>query len=601
MSDELQSPEVRAYLDRLYSDPVFFVSEVFAAQRKAGWALLGEVENDAIAFTFTPTTRRRGVLAFRNAGKTHWGSICLALYRLFRDPNRKVIIVSKSANAARETMLAIRNLMADVWFLRHLLPREGQRDNLEALDVGPAQPAKQPSIKALGIEGQLAHNRAHTVVADDVETEGNSQTPEARQRLELLVTEFTAWLYEDRPEGNVDGLVASVDPVEIVYFGTPKHEETLYNKLGESGTAFRAYPICLPGPEEQVKNLAPLLSERIANGAKPGEPTCPHRFNRLEVADRMSVGRHVFLREYMLISNLADSNRYPMRLSDIIVHSCDKARAPVSFVWGTRDHNGSTDSGLPTLGPTNDRLHRPVFIDAKYAPYNAVKAGIDPSGKGKDRTGLSIAGELAGFFHLMYNQGLDGRDTTEVCDQIAKQLRTHGVTEAYFEQNIDAMGLWEQVMLQAIRTHTLQPGQDPLYPQGWTCSLTPVPSHAQKETRIIAVVEPLLSQHRLIVDPTILQPTHKERELEFQFQLACMTRDRGCLTEDGRIDSLAILLRSWLENTSTVVMTTGEKRGIDKQHNLDRMEEERNAYLAELERRPLPVDTFGGWISNTDN
>lgn len=588
--------EVTAYYERLAHDPVFFVEQVFADRRKAGWAVLGEVEKDAIAFTYGATSkaRRRGVLAFRNAGKTHWGSICLALYRLFRDPQRKVIIVSKSSGAARETMMAIRSLMDEVWFLKHLVPKDGQRDNTEAMDVGPAHKSKQPSVKALGIEGQLAHNRAHTVIADDVETEGNAQTPESRQRLELLVTEFTAWLYEDRKQDDED-VVAAVDPVEIVYFGTPKAEDTLYVKLSKMGADFRGYPIQLPSPDEEVINLAPMLRDRLLRGGKPGDPTCPHRFGVMEVADRQSVGRHVFLREYMLVANLAQANRYPMRLSDLIVHPAPRDKAPVSIVWGTRDNVGSTDTGIPTLGPTNDRLYRPIFVDGQYAAYNATKAGIDPAGRGTDRTGLTIAGELGGVFFFKHNCGLLGT-SDETCIEIARRLREHGATEAYFEVNIDSTGAWEQVMQGAIRSLTLQPGQDPRYPQGWSCTLTPVRSHGQKESRIIAAVEPLLSSHRIVVDPSCVTPNEPERHLEFQYQLACMTRDRGCLTEDGRIDSAAILLKGWLEGTSLLSLSTGEKGSLDQQRRIAALEEEVDEHVAMLEGRRDHSTAYGDWI-----
>lgn len=596
-----KSAEVTAYFDRLTNDPAFFVQEVFASQRKAGWAKLGEVEEDAINFTYgvTSDATRRGVLMYRNAGKTHWGTICLTLYRLFRDPYRRVVVISKSSGAAQEMILSCRQLIDDVWFLNHLRPKADRRDNSKAFDVGPLMPgAKQPSVKALGIDGQLSTNRAHTVIADDVETEQNAMTPEARIRLKETVTEFRQWLFEERnltDEDKADGFVAPVDPPEIVYFGTPKHEDTLYLALSKKNVAMRGYPIQLPAPDENVINLAPMLVERLANGGKPGDPTAPHRFGVTAIADFMSEGMHKFKREQMLIADLGQTNRYPMRLSDLMVHECPRDKAPVSMVWGTRDNVGSTDTGLPTLGPTNDRLYRPIFVDPNFASYNVTKAGIDPAGRGADRTGLTIAGELGGLFFVKHNCGLSGT-SDETCLEIARRLREYGATEAYFEVNIDSTGAWEQVMRGAIRKLTLQPGVDPRFPQGWNCTLTDVRSHGQKELRIIGAVEPLLSSHRIVVDPSVVAPHEPERHLEFQYQLACMTRDRGCLVEDGRIDSLAILLRAWIDGTSTAVLSTGEKGSLDQQRRIAALEEEVDEHIALLEGRGNHVATYGDWI-----
>ncbi|WP_270994138.1 phage terminase large subunit, partial [Listeria seeligeri] len=96
-----------------------------------------------------------------------------------------------------------------------------------AFDVGPAQPDQSPSVKSVGINGQLTGSRADTIIADDIEVPKNSMTVVQREKLAELVKEFDAVL---KPGG------------EIIYLGTPQTEESLYNKLPERGYVIRIWP-----------------------------------------------------------------------------------------------------------------------------------------------------------------------------------------------------------------------------------------------------------------------------------------------------------------------------------------------------------------------
>ena len=97
-----------------------------------------------------------------------------------------------------------------------------------------------------------------------------------------------------------------------------------------------------------------------------------------------------------------------------------------------------------------------------------------------------------------------------------------------------------QLIKPVIQRFSCQPGEDPAYPDGWHCSIICGPNgkegiHAsgQKETRIIDTIEPVINQHRLVVDRAVAE----NQELWLQFTR--ITRDRNCLQHDDRVDSLA--------------------------------------------------------------
>lgn len=55
----------------------------------------------------------------------------------------------------------------------------------------------------------------------------------------------------------------------------------------------------------------------------------------------------------------------------------------------------------------------------------------------------------------------------------------------------------------------------------------------RKEERIIDTLEPVMNSHRLIVDDSVA------RDEVLMYQLTHITRDRGALVHDDRIDSMA--------------------------------------------------------------
>jgi hypothetical protein len=83
----------------------------------------------------------------------------------------------------------------------------------------------------------------------------------------------------------------------------------------------------------------------------------------------------------------------------------------------------------------------------------------------------------------------------------------------------------------------------------------------QKERRIIDTLEPVLNQHRLVVDAALLRADQKD-EPKFQLfhQLTRITRDRGSLRHDDRLDALAMAIRYWTEWLSRDVTREEDRR-----------------------------------------
>ncbi|WP_407352106.1 phage terminase large subunit [Luteimonas sp. R10] len=219
---------------------------------------------------------------------------------LWKDPDHKVMVVSASKERADAFSVFVKRLIETIPELSHLKPRAGQRDSNLAFDVGPAKPDQSPSVKSVGITGQLTGSRADTIIADDCEVPKNSMTVVQRERLAELVKEFDAVL---KPGG------------AVIYLGTPQTEESLYNKLPERGYVVRIWPARYPRDTKQRQSyadrLAPMIAEPFdANPKLAWHPCETVRFSEEDLLEReASYGRSGFMLQFMLDTSLSDAER----------------------------------------------------------------------------------------------------------------------------------------------------------------------------------------------------------------------------------------------------------------------------------------------------
>lgn len=537
------------YKRKLFNDFLFFKSELWFDRGLDLVAPLSEVELE-IAQWACYGPRLRQIIGFRGIGKTY-DAATLAAYRGRRDRNRRMAVYAKSLDKVKETAALIRAWLDAVWFLKDLAPTRDSRDKVIAFDFAGAKEDRAHSVSVLGIGGMLEGGRAHSIIPDDIETKSNTTTLEARESLARITAEFVNILYPDIPHERG----GPIDPTEIVVLGTYKHEESVYLKLEKRGYVIRSFPLVYPSPNDKVRGLAACLAGNLAtNPALADTPTVPLRFPESEVAIRRASGRLEFSLEFKLICDLALSDRYPLKLADLIVMPLHRDKGPISVAWGQNDHNGSTAlSDPPCLGFDSDRLYRPIAVDPQWEPYNGTKCWFDPSGRGADRNAGAAVAMLNGYLFWKGRLSLKGGSSTDEMAQMVLFARQHNCREIYIESNADTLDTYRQLFEPVLRSHFLEPGEDPLFPQGWKATLIMggddsaiTHSTGQKELRIIEVLEPIMSTHRLICDPACLRPDPENDEHQHvQYQISRITKDRGALKEDGELDALAGCCRAW--------------------------------------------------------
>lgn len=481
------------------------------------------VQNN-IAYFVQHGPSRRMVQAFRGVGKSFLTNAYVC-FRLLHNPQEKIMIVSAGQQLADDNSNMIKGLIDGMDILSFLRPKVGQRTSNVAFDVGPAEVDKSPSVKSVGITGQLTGSRANLIVSDDVETPKNSMTHTMRERNAELVTEYGDVI---KPGG------------DILYLGTPQVEESLYNRLPTRGYTIRVWPA--ERPKEITRyhgRVAPHIEDMIKAGIPAGTPTDPDRFDRDELeAKKVEKGKGGYALQYMLDTSPSDIEKHPLKLENLIVSDVDADVGYVKLVWG-----GTKElviEGLEAGGFDGDYYHRPAWKSDEMVPWTGTVMAIDPSGQGKDETAYAIVRCLYSQLFLVACGGFLSGYSDTTLNKLARLTAKHRVNEVITERNYGG-GMFGSLLEPKIRA---------LGEVNWDPDNHPWHS-SQKEVRILQTLDPLFGAHRLIVDRKVIEDDIMQQKDDQQYsliyQLTRLTRDRGALPHDDRAEALSMACAHWVE------------------------------------------------------
>ena len=380
------------------------------------------------------------------------------------------------------------------------------------------------------LEAVLNAGKKLVIIADDIEVPNNSYTQMMRDKLSEAVKEFDAIL---KPGGR------------IIYLGTPQTEQSLYNSLSDRGYSVRVWPARFPSEDQLVnygETLAPFILKALEAGSGlSGATTDPRRFSDDDLLEReLSYGRAGFQLQFMLDTRLSDAERYPLKLADLIIMGCGASDAPEKPIWASGVGNVIND--LPCVGLNGDRYHSAAFLAGSWVPYTGAVMAIDPSGRGTDETAVVVLKMLNGFLYLTAIRAYTDGYSEETLKAIVKLAREQQVNSVVIEANFGD-GMFTRLI-------------GPYFTRDYPCHIEEVKHSKQKEARIIDTLEPVMRQHKLVVDRNVVvwdydstkgMPVEKALKYQLFYQMSRITRDRGSLSHDDRLDCLAMAVNYWVE------------------------------------------------------
>jgi hypothetical protein len=375
----------------------------------------------------------------------------------------------------------------------------------------------------VGITGQLTGSRADLMILDDIEVPGNSMTELMREKLLQLCTE-------------AESILTPKSDSRIMYLGTPQTTFTVYRKLAERSYRPFVWPARYPqqGKLSQYEGLlAPQIQADIDEGVEPWSCT-DDRFNNEDLIEReASMGRSNFMLQFQLDTSLSDAEKFPLKMSDLIISSVNPTEAPDNIIWCSDPSNVIKD--LPTVGLPGDYFYSPMQIQGEWTPYTETICSVDPSGRGSDETAAAYLSQKNGFIYLHEMRAYRDGYTDSTLLDILRGCRKFGVTKLVIETNFG-----DGIVSELFKKHLQQTKQ--------AIDIEEVRANVRKEDRIIDSLEPVLNQHRLCVDKGVIEwdyksnpdaaPEHRLLYMLF-YQMSRMCREKGAVKHDDRLDCLA--------------------------------------------------------------
>ena len=476
----------------------------------------------AIADYLQNGPKRLQIQAFRGVGKS-WITGAFVLWTLFNDSERKIMIISASKERADNMSIFLQKLIIETPWLNFLRPKsDDSRWSRISFDVA-CSPHQAPSVKSVGITGQLTGSRADLMILDDVEVPGNSMTEFMREKLLQLCTEAEA-------------ILTPKDDSRIMYLGTPQTTFTIYRKLAERNYRPFVWPARYPRGKSITQYeglLAPEVQADIDNGVDEWTPT-DDRFTDEDLLQReASMGRSNYMLQFQLDTSLSDAEKFPLKMADLIVTSVNADTAPQNVIWCSDPANVIKDA--PTVGLPGDYFYSPMQMQGEWSEFDETICSVDPSGRGTDETAACYLSQKNGIIYVHEMRAYrDGYSDNTLLD-ILRGCKKFGVTSLVIETNFG-----DGIVSELFKKHLIQTKQN--------IHIEEVRANVRKEDRIIDSLEPILNQHRLVVDRGVIDWDYRsnkdsppeERLLYMLFyQMSRMCRQKGAVKHDDRLDCLA--------------------------------------------------------------
>lgn len=525
------------------------------------------------------------VMGFRGMAKSYI-AVTKGLHACYVDPEEAMVLTTSATTrgASQNSFFAWQMLQNFEW-LAHLRPLPGQRESSNAFDVRGSTPKKSESFASLSIFGQITGRRCTLSIPDDIETPSTSSTESARVDLRRMHSE-------------IPGAIMVPGGREIM-LGTAQNEQSIYPELAtEKGYSMRMWPSEYPRVDELPKFgtwLSPmLLGDLQRNPGLAGSPTEVSRFPMdVLIQKEILFGKIEYARQFKLHLDAGAGNASPLKLRDLLclewptpsVHGSQVALLlPPDVRWGPNKANRIDDLDVDCL--YGDTLHEPAYTSPpeEWLKADTIWMYVDPSGSGTDETTWTVGAGLSALcFVCKLNASIEGHTET-VLRAIAADAKLWGVNYIHVESNFG------QGMFAALLRPYLTEINHPCVIEDDRKGAT------QKERRIVETLEPAVSSHRVVVNREVFSkdfastayPNIEEgrrRFYRFSYQFTRITKIKGCLAKDDRVDGLASLVSKFVERMK---QRTDEAQKLDKElaflEDLKKM-------IAERQRQGLP--TYG--------
>jgi hypothetical protein len=205
-------------------------------------------------------------------------------------------------------------------------------------------------------------------------------------------------------------------------------------------------------------------------------------------------------------------------------------------------------------------------IQGEWAPYSETICFVDPSGRGSDETAAAYLSQKNGFLYLheIYASKDGYSDNTLL--EILRRCKTYKVSRLIVESNFG-----DGIVAELFKKHINQ--------SKLSIDVKEERANVRKEDRIIDSLEPIMNQHRLVIDRKVVEwdyasnqdmPAEDRLLYMLFYQMSRMCREKGAVKHDDRLDALAGAVKYY---TDSLAISAYEQVKNRKQQELKDMME----------------------------
>lgn len=511
---------------------------------------LSEMQADIAEFMQDESARKKCVMAGRGEAKSTIAQ-GYALWKLTQDPTTRVLVISAGDEFAGLISHAIIIAIKTWPLLSYLVPDKSMGDRTSTsggFDVHYSLRGvdKQPSVKALGVTGQMTGNRADLLISDDVETPRLGFSAAGREQLKVLTKEYAAICTHG----------------EVLYLGTPQTKDSIYNTLPSRGYCIRIWPSRFPTHEEEDRyagRLAPWIIQQMqadpslrtgyGYNLDKGRSTDLDRYSEQDLLAKFDeYQEHGFQLQFMLDTTLSDALRQQLKLEDLLIFQGGSTAAPESLHWAALPKFRLDAPRDFSVNPC--ALYSPAAISDTWTKYNSVRAWLDPAGSGSDESVCVVGANVGPYLYILGLHAYIGGQNKENIQTCLEFMYSYDCTDLTIEDNM-GHGVVTSIYRSEADALARSTGKALISCMGMYVS-------GQKEKRILNTLAPYSSRHRLIISPEVLQQdvkhcldrASKQTSYSLFYQFSSITDERGSLEHDDRLDALAGLAGLFKETLS---------------------------------------------------
>ena len=455
----------------------------------------------------------RMLMAMRGLSKSLTSQV-YTVWRFINNPDEKILVMSAGAARAINYTQFVQKLIKTLPIAKILAPRHNiERTSGQSFDVAGSTASDSPSMYAVGAGNQITGMRASLVIYDDIETAQSVESSTVSAKINTYAMEAQNLLMSGKDES--------------ITLCTPHSMSSIYIDWIDKGYKCLIIPAQYPENDLNYFNsLAPYIKERISQDASWVGKAVDERLD-LDFLNgkRTRIGKSKYKLQYMLDVSDSDDLRFPLKLSDLIVANIDTDEAPLKIGHSTMP---SERLDIKHHGFKQDKLYAPSYTSQEKSVYEYRVMAIDPSGRGNDDTAITIAYSLATKIFLKAAFGISGGYEPETFEKIADLCAFHRIDYLVIESNFGDGSFHKMIEPYIAR---ISPNTQ----------IDEVRAVGQKEVRIITTLEPLMNQHKIIVDKELLEKDYSSTMVKtLTYQLSKITKQANSLRHDDIIDCLAM-------------------------------------------------------------